>query len=92
MLSQETKESRLKVGRKMDSVNLTGVWLNFPAAAGRLNYAAGLYLQELLDYRRARRLGERPETAHEVRMRLLKVVEQRIMREDVDDLVMILAV
>lgn len=82
-----SKEDFLGALFKMDAVSATGVWLaQFPALShtGRLHYAAGLYWQ-LLQMESHRR-GRKVETSHERRLRLMQSIEDRIAREEEDDL------
>lgn len=88
-----TKEDRLRLFRKMDAVNLQGVWTNFPqqvaASTGRGQYAAGLLEQLARQRAEQMRLRKLPR---KVRRLLIDEVIARIQRDDADDLVTVLAI
>lgn len=89
----ELKENRMIIHRKMDAISLQGVWLDFPGVSthGHLKYAAGLYLQLIQEERRKKKKHP-SETAKEMRTRLLKEVEKRIIEQDENELVLLLAI
>lgn len=89
-----TKEDRLRLFRKMDAVNLQGVWTNFPqqpaaSPTGRGQYAAGLLEQLARQRAEQMRLRKLPR---KVRRLLIDEVIARIQRDDADDLVTVLAI
>lgn len=88
-----SKEGGMVHRVKFDAVNLTGVWLNMPRHIG-VNYnVAGFYLDELRRWREKVRKGEvEREKPWDLRRRLLKIVEERIIADDLTDLALILAV
>jgi hypothetical protein len=100
------------VRTKMDAVNLSFVWLNFPGGhghgGGRVGGSAAavqaarrlrileMYFRELARARAERRRrqdeGEPIElTPLEVRQQILKQAEERIARDDSDDLALLMA-
>lgn len=93
-----SSEDRLVISTKMDATVGTGVWLNFPTIAAGGSHgkiAAGRIYYELLqaeEYYRSKKKKKRKETAKEMRTRLLKEVEKRIIQKNNDELVLLLAI
>lgn len=88
-----SKEDHIQHLVKMDAINLQGIWPNFPtiAATGRIKVAADLYRHLLAEELRKRKRAKR-ETPHERRMRIMEVVEKRLIQQDEDDLFIVLSV
>lgn len=90
------KEHGFEIQVKNDAVSITGVWLPFPSGVvqtGRGLYAAGLLLHLMQKERDEEEKGKkaRKETPHEKGQRLLDEVMARIVRDDADDLAVVLA-
>lgn len=89
------KEDAMQIHLKMDAVNLQGIWLNFPGVArsGNASFAAGIYLQLLREEQeKSKKKKRRKETHKQMRDRLLREVEKRIVQRDDDDLMLILGI
>ena len=76
---------------KMDALGAMGISYVVPGvrSAAAQQYGLNIYLM-LLEEEKRRALKDRVETAHEARQRILKAAEQRIMRDDADDLFIVL--
>lgn len=88
-----TKEDFLQHFTKMDAVGLQGVILSNPQAGGghTSHYYAGLYAWLMERYRQEQENLQPTESPHHTRLRLLRMAEDRIRRDDVDDLLTILS-
>ncbi len=80
----------------MDAINLQGIWLDFPkiVAMGKTQIGAGLFWMMLEEEMREdeRKRRKRDETALQKRTRIMQKVEDRLIQEESDDLVTILAI
>lgn len=85
------KEDGLEILSKMDAIGLQGVWLDFPGVAssgGKQKVASYLFQ---LHHEEAKKRKNKKETPEQKVKRLLKKVEKRMMEEDSQDLLTILA-
>ncbi len=91
-----SKDDFLQHFTKMDAVSIQGVWLaQYPtgkAPAARLHYYAGIYAWLMERWREEQAKLDPKEPPHQLRKRMLKMAEDRIVRDDTDDLLTILSV
>lgn len=88
-----SKEDFFDYFKKFDAVGLQGVILSNPQTGGghTSHYYAGLYAWLMERYRQDQENLQPTESLHHTRLRLLRMAEDRIRRDDVDDLLTILS-